>query len=420
MSRELAAQEGNLVDGIAAVVGDSVILLSQVNERVLQLQYQGVDVPTDPDALTQLRRDVLDQMIGEMLIVQAAVQDTTISVDETEVENSVSEELQQRARSLGGQAALQEALAQAGFTLPGYRDFLRGQARQQRLYQQYMVKKSQTLRPPVIEESEIRQFFEEQKDVIGQRPPTVVFSQIIVAPTASDSVRAAALAEAERIRQLAVGGEDFAELARRFSQDPGTKDDGGDLGWFRRGDMVPAFEDAAFDLPANEISEPVETPFGYHIIKVTRRRSGEVRASHILILVSPSPADVQRAQQEAENVKSQLEAGEPFEALRDEYGDPDAPDTLRVPFDRLSQLPPGFAEPLVQSQAGQILGPIRYDAQGEARFAVIRVINVLEGGPYTLDDPDLRTQIQQSLRQQKMVEEILDELRSKTYIQIRM
>ncbi len=360
-------------------------------------------------------------MIGEMLIVQAAVQDTTITVDETEVENAVSEELRnERARSLGGQAALQEALGQAGFTLPGYRDFLRGQARQQRLYQQYMVKKAQTLRPPVIEESEIRRVFEEQKDVIGQRPPTVVFSQIIVAPTASDSVRAAALAEAQRIRQLAVEGEDFAELARRFSQDPGTKDDGGDLGWFRRGDMVPAFEDAAFDLAVNEISEPVETPFGYHIIKVTRRRSGEVRASHILILVSPSPADVDRARQVADEVKSRLESGEPFESLRSQYGDPDAPDTLRVPFDRLSELPPGFAEPLVQSQAGQILGPIRYDAQGEARFAVLRVVNVLEGGPYTLDDPDLRTQIEQDLRQQKIVEEILDELRSKTYVQIRM
>ena len=107
----LSAQEGDLVDRVAAVVGDSVIVLSQINERLLQLQYQGVEVPSPgSEERRRLQRDLLDQMIGEMLIVQAAIRDTTIVIDEAEVENSVSADLQNRAQQFGGQTAFQQAL----------------------------------------------------------------------------------------------------------------------------------------------------------------------------------------------------------------------------------------------------------------------------------------------------------------------
>jgi peptidyl-prolyl cis-trans isomerase SurA len=186
--------------------------------------------------------------------------------------------------------------------------------------------------------------------------------------------------------------------------------------------MVEPFEDAAFSMFIDEISEPVETAFGFHIIKVLRRRSGEIRASHILIPVNPTAADVERFRQEGQDVKARLEAGESFEALREEFGDLEAPDTLRVPFDRLQGvLPPGFAEPLSRSEAGQVLGPIEYqNAQGEDRLGVLKVLEVLPAGPYSVDDPDLRSRIIQALQQEKFVDQILAELRSKTYVLIRM
>lgn len=417
----LHAQDRSLVDRVAAVVGDSVIVLSQIEERLFQLQSRGVEVPARGSGeWIQMQRDILDQMIGEQLIVQAAIQDTTIVVDEIEVENLVSEEIEQRSAQLGGQQVFEDGLSQQGFTLSAYRDFLRGQIRQQRLYQQYMGKRSAGLASVVVEESEIQAFFEEQREAIGQRPPTVVFGQVILLPEPSDSAREGALAEANRVREMAVEGQDFGELAKRFSQDPGSKDNGGDLGWFRRGQMVEAFEEAAFGLAVNEISPPVESPFGFHIIQVNRRRSGEIRASHILIPVAPTAADIETTHQMAEEVKTRLQAGEGLEVLRAEFGDPESPDTLRVPFDRLQELPPGFAEPLSRSDSGQVLGPIEYEARGETRFAVMKVLEVLPAGPYTLDDPELRGRIVQTLQEQKLVEEILDELRSKTYIQIRI
>jgi peptidyl-prolyl cis-trans isomerase SurA len=417
--QQLGAQDRSLVDRIAAEVGDSVITLSQVEERILQMGSEGVlQIPTNPEDRTRLQREVLDQMIGIQLIIQAALRDSTITVDEAELEDLVSQDIRQRSAGMGGQAALQAALAQSGFTLSTYREFVKSQARAQKLQEQYLFKRSRELNNIVVEEAEIQQFFEEQRDVIGDRPPMVRFVQVIVVPTSSDSARAAAMAEAERIRQLAIEGEDFAELAQQYSQDPGSQENGGDLGWFRRGDMVPELEEAAFQLPTNGISAPVETQYGFHVIKLMRRRSAEVRASHVLILVQPTPGDVERAREATTQVKGRLEAGEDFQTLRDEFGDPEEPDTLAVPFNQLGDLPPGFAEPLALSEPGQVLGPFQYDTRGDTRFAVLRVIEVMEGRPYSLEDEDLRRQIRQNIQQQRLIENILDELRAKTFVEI--
>ncbi len=263
-----------------------------------------------------------------------------------------------------------------------------------------------------------RDFFDEQKDQLGQRPPTVQFVQLVVQTTPSDSAKEAAREEAQRVWQMAKDGEDFEELAKRFSDDPGSKEQGGDLGWFRRGAMVEAFENAAFNLPTGEISEPVETDFGFHIIKVERRRSAEIRARHILITPETSEADVERARELAESLKARIEGGEDVALLREEFGDPATPDTLEVPFDRLRELPPGFAEPLLQSDSGQVLGPIQFQAQGVERFAVLKVLDVRQGGEYTFED--VEDQIRQRLQQEKLMEKILDDLRSHTYVQIRI
>jgi peptidyl-prolyl cis-trans isomerase SurA len=331
----------------------------------------------------------------------------------------VAQDIQGRAREFpGGQVAFQEALRAQGWTLASYREFLRGQVRQQQLYQQYMAKRSRDLSGIVVLDSEIETFFQEQQDNLGQRPPTVAFTQIIVLSSPSDSVKALARAEAERVRGLALDGEDFSELARRFSNEPGAQESGGDLGWFRRGDMVDAFEEAAFILPLEVVSEPVETPFGYHLIKVERRRSGEVRARHILFQPEMSDADRLRAEGVANDVLARLRAGEDFGALREEFGDLQAPDTLEYSFDQLRDLPPGFAEPLLQGDPGQVVGPIEYQAQGMLRFAVLHIEEIRQGGEYSLDE--LRPQIRERLQQERLVDKILEELRNQTYVQIRI
>ena len=152
-----------------------------------------------------------------------------------------------------------------------------------------------------------------------------------------------------------------------------------------------------------------------------RRRSGEVRARHILIPVVPSPADQEQARERASQIRLRLEAGTPIEELIAEYADPENPDSLDVPFDKLGELPPGFGEPLTRAETGQIIGPLEYQVrEGQRRFAVLKVLAMQEGRPWTLEDADLRTQIRQRLQQARLQERILEELRAKTFVQIRM
>jgi peptidyl-prolyl cis-trans isomerase D len=136
-----------------------------------------------------------------------------------------------------------------------------------------------------VSDEDLRRYYDDHVEDF-KRPATalVVLLQFSRVPEAADS--ATALETARRVRAEIVAGADFAEQARNYSVDPATKDRGGDLGWFARGDMTPAFEQAAFALEPGEISEPVLTPFGYHIIQVTEREENRVRASHILIPIT--------------------------------------------------------------------------------------------------------------------------------------
>jgi len=406
-----------LVDRVVAVVGDSAIVMSQVTERLLTLGPE--TLPTDSVALAELQREVLDALVSEQLLLQGALQDTLITVDEGRMDDIVDQEMESRTQSMGGQAGLQRALVQEGFTLASYREYLGAEARKQHRQQQYLARQAAVRRPVIIEESEMREFFEAQRESLPERPASITFANVVLGVQASDSAMQGAKAEAERILALVMQGEDFSELAERNSDDPGSRETGGDLGWFRRGSgFVKEFEDAAFELRPGQVSVPIETQFGYHLIMVERVRGPERTARHILIRPEITPADLERARDRADELRSRLDAGEAFEVLQAEIGDGPIPDTATVAANQLSQLPPGYGAALQAAQADDIVGPIEFAQADQASFGLVKVVEVREAGIATFED--VEGEIQQVLSQQKMQELIIDELRAATYVDIRM
>jgi len=239
-----------------------------------------------------------------------------------------------------------------------------------------------------------------------------------MAPAPSDSAKAAAKAEAQAILDSIRAGGDFEALAKAHSDDPGSGEVGGDLGWFRRGAMVKEFEDVAFMLGDGAVSEVVETEFGYHIIKIERSRAGERKGRHILVRADVGTGDVARARVRADSVVALARAGTPMAELFERFSDPLAPDTLTVSFDQLSELPPGY-DALVSATQGQVVGPIEYDTgRNEPRLAVVRVREIREAGAYTFEE--VKPQLAQQVQRTKQIQRILDELRAKTHIEIRM
>ncbi|MEZ4417858.1 MAG: peptidylprolyl isomerase [Gemmatimonadota bacterium] len=407
------------VDRILAVAQDSIILMSQLREREFQLQAQGVALPPDSAGRLQLRRELLDQMVNEQLIVQAALADTTIQISDEQLDEAVRQDLDARIQRAGGQQAFQQILDAQDLTMQAFRDLLKQDARAQRLQQQYMAKQQRNVRVAEIEESEMREFYEANKAQLGRRPATITFRQIIVEPKPSNEADSSALRLADSLYVELLGGADFEELAKRWSDDTSSKPLGGDIGWFRRGSgLVREFEDAAFALFSGQTSPPVRTQFGYHIIKVDRIRGPERKARHILIGFKLSGDDDVRARALADSLLARAQAGESVRTLANTYGSPELPDSLTTTVDQLSSLPLGYAAVLGNAKAGDVLGPITIPNGPTTVYAVVQVIETRPEGEYTFTD--LEPQIRQRLSQEKILEELMRKLREESYVEIRM
>ncbi len=411
------AQQQERVGYIVAVVGDSVILNYDLEEDLFRAVAQSQQPPPQGEALERLRRQLLEARIDQLVMLQAAARDTSLRVDQSRVDAAVQQEIQRRQRALGGPQQLEDALRQSGLSMFEFRTQLEQQIRREQLIQAYVSRQQQARRPPPVTEAEMVRYLRDNRTRLGERPATIVFQQVVVPVTPTDSALSRARLKADSVYALALGGEDFAQLARRFSEDPGTRERGGDLGYFREGDMVTEFSRATFAMRPGQISPPIRTSFGYHIIKLERIRSSERQARHILIRPEITPADAERAQQLAQDLAGQLRAGADVDSLIARHGDRD--EQRRIgPLPR-DQLPEPYLTALANASTGDIVGPIPIGEAGSQKWAVVEVVNIQASGDYTLDDAYVRAQIRRLLEQEKLLQEIVSDLRRRTYIDVR-
>ncbi len=408
-----------VVDGIVAIAGDSVVLRSEVQERLLQMRASGAPMPEDPAGIMQLQDEIVESLVNEQLLLQAAQSDSTILVSDEELEAIVQQDLDERIQNVGGMGQLVALLSEQGLNLISYREMLKEQARRQRLQSLWVGKRRADIGPIVVTEGEVRQFIDAQREQLPKRPASIIFRQVLVRAEPSDSTREAARLEAERLLGLINKGEDFEELARRYSQDPSSQAQGGDLGWFPRGRMVREFEDAAFGMfQEGQVSDVVESDFGAHIIRVDRISLGERKARHILITAETNPADEEAAEALANELLERARAGESMRELHEEHGYKAQPplDSLQVFTPQLGSLPPGYVSAVGSAAEGDVVGPIEFDDRGRV-FAVVKMLETRPEGDYTFDD--LRTRVEDQLRETKVLDEIIDELRARAHVELR-
>ena len=302
----------DVVEQVAAVVGDSVILMTEIDTYLLRMEAQGWTRPETTAELMSFKADVLDLLVNEQLVIQDAGRDSTLAVGEEELEERLQLEIDGQIRQFGTLSRLQEALAKQSMTMSVFRDQRRSAIKRQLLQERYMAKKGRDVRDIFIPEEELRTFFEENAEQLPQLPPTISFINLQLAPTPTEAAKAAALAEADSVLQLLRDGEqdDFTELARQFSDGP-SADDGGELGWVRRdGTFVEEFEEVAFMLAPGMVSVPTETDFGYHLILVERVRGGERRVRHILFQPEITEADIDVNLERAVDIRNRIRDGE--------------------------------------------------------------------------------------------------------------
>ena len=414
---QLADRDG-LVDRVVAIVGDSAILLSQVHQHERQLRADGIFVPPagTPEA-EDFRAGILDGLVNNLLLLQAALGDTLLQVADEQVDDALQRQMASIEARYVSRTAMAQALAAEGMTVQNFREMLRTQIAQGQLVDLYMRSRIGDGAVEITDE-EVREAFDANRATLQPRPATVVFMQIVLAVEASDSARADARARVAELRDRAEAGEDFAALARTYSHDSRSAQNGGDLGWFRRGAMVDEFEDAAFSLDEGEMSDIVETDFGYHVILVELVRFSEVKARHILIRPAGGPVERSQTRALALGLAERAET-EDFRTLIDEYHDPILPDSGEVVERQIEDLLPlAYLAPLTLDEVGKVLGPIQFTTEeGQEAFAVLKVLERRPEGEYTFEE--FEPQLRASLADQKRLQLHLDVLRSKTYIDIK-
>ena len=407
-----------LIDRVVAVVGNRPVLESQVDEEIFSRQSQGAQLPTDPKGLAQVRHQIVSSIIDEELLVQQAMRDTSITVTDQEVADGVEQQVRKVRENFPSEIDYRNELKKAGFQTPEeYRRWLTDQQRRAAL-QNRLIDKLRTdgkLKPVPPTEQEMRQYFDEQKGSLGSRPATVSFRQIIVTPKPSPAAKARSRAQADSIVRELRAGADFATAAKRFSQDPGSRDQGGSLNWFRRGVMVPEFERVAFSLKPGTISDPVESPFGYHIIQVERVQPAEVQARHILLTPEIDSAHVDSARALTKMIQGKITAGAPFDSLQRLYHDPSTERQADdVPADKL---PEAYAKAIADADSGAVIPVFSVPGGNREQFVVLQVTGRRSQGEIRYED--VKDRIRKQLGEQLAIRRYLDRLRQGTYVEVR-
>jgi len=410
------------IDRVVGVVGQHAILWSDILEELAQRRAQGLQVPEDSTAQLALARTILNEMIDVEVMVQRARADTTIVVEDTDLANTVEQQMKRLRDQFKTEGELATALKGGGFgSIEEYRRWLTEQARRRALQERLVAKMKQDgkMIAVAVSEEEISEAFAREKERLPKRPATVTFRQLVVPTEASESAKKAALAKAESIYKDLTTGGDFEQIAKRESMDSASAVQGGDLGWNRRGAMVASFDAMMFALPPGQVSPIVETQFGYHIIRVDRVQPSERKARHILIKPKYDSADVARARVRADSVLKLWQAGTPFDTLVARYHDVASDEARGVlePFER-TKLPESYQKAFEGKDDGAFVPPFPVeDAQrGVPKFVVAQLVNVQTEGEYTMQD--LRNQIREQLSQEKSYRRLLDALRRETYVAV--
>ena len=278
------------VDGVAALVEDKIVLKSDLTQMVNMMAIQQkIDPVKDPEKYFGLRQAVLKSMVDQKVLLALAEKDTTIEVGEKEVNQALDLQVENIIRQAGGKKEAEKMLQQS---IKSFRSEFWFEMKDKIVSEKFQQKVLSKIK---VSKKDVLSFFETYKDSLPVFPTEIKIRHLLIIPEASDSSKKETVSLLKKIKDKIIKGEDFGNLASSFSMDPGSKKKGGNLGWVKRGSLLKNFEEAAFTIKTNTISEPIETEVGYHILEVFERKGERARVRHILITPQITKEDEKKA-----------------------------------------------------------------------------------------------------------------------------
>jgi peptidyl-prolyl cis-trans isomerase SurA len=360
-----AQKQGDVLDKVVAVVGKEAIFQSDLKA---QTEFYAVSNKVNPES-PGLREQVLDAMINEKLLLAEAQRDTNVRVTEDQVTARLDELIAQRIANpqIGSEKRLEELYGMPVSRMKReFRDEMRKQIMAQQLQQIHFD-------AVTVSRREVEEFYVTYKDSLPEVPEELEIYHVFRYPRVSAAMRDAILVKARAVLDSIKLGGDFGDFARRYSEDQATASAGGDLGFWKRGEFVPDFEEIVFSLKEGQLSDIVETSRGFHIIQLMERRGEKVNARHILFRAAVDSTSTSEAISFLRSLKDSVKAGAPFTELAKRYSDDKESGPVGGLIGRLTvdQFDPELVKAAETVQPGEISEPVELTTGSIRGFHII-------------------------------------------------
>ena len=407
------AQE-KVIDKIVAVVDNEIILQSELDFQVAIYASQR---KLDPNS-AELRRQILNSMIDEKLVYAQAELDSIVITDD-EVSQRIDYQINVLQQQYGSIANIEKMY---GMPIEKIKRELRDDVRKNLMVQKLREK---NFAPVEASRREVEEFYQTYKDSLGMIPEKLHIFHIFRNPKTSDRLKKQLKEFAQAVLDSIKQGASFEEMAKKYSEDPGSKAFGGDLGFVKRGVFYPEFEAAAFALEDGEISDVVETPIGYHIIELLERRGESIHTRHILFkFKTDENADLETIRFLTDLRDSIVNGVNSFQYYAKKYSE----DKESAPFSGdlgtfyINQLDKNLIDAVSKLKEGEISFPKRIDyGQGNYGFHIVYLQSRIPQHPASLEEdyPELKKLADEN-KKQKQYEDWLATLKDKIYWEVRM